>query len=616
MCGIVGWVDWELDLTQQQTTLETMAETLSPRGPDASGRWVSPRAALAHRRLIVVDPEGGGQPMARRYGDRTYVITYNGELYNTGELRRELEQQGHTFRSYSDTEVLLVSFIEWGPACVERLNGIFAFGIWDEANQSLFLARDRLGVKPLFYTQRGGTLLFASELKALLAHPAVPPEIDAEGLAEIFVMGPGRTPGCGVFRGVAELKPGYGLVYDRNGLHLHRYWNLESKPHEDDLETTAAKVCEFLQDAVERQLVSDVPVCVLLSGGLDSSALTAFASRAFARTGLGLLSTFSVDYTDNTHYFQPNEFQPDTDAPWAKQVSALFDTRHHLVVVDLSELVEALKIAVRARDLPGMADIDASLYLFSREVKKKATVALSGESADEIFGGYPWFYRQEAITAQTFPWMHLPTARARLLSPELIQQIRPAEYLAERYQQAQAEVPRLPGEDPLEARMREMLYLNITRFMPILLDRKDRMSMAVGLEVRVPYCDHRLVEYVWNIPWSMKAHGRKRKGILRHALAGILPEDILGRRKNPYPKTHHPAYLEAVCGWVEQILNEPTSPLVPLLNLAFTRGVVRSKATAFNPAWFSQLMGGPQLLAYLAQVDTWLREYHVALCLD
>ncbi|MCL6635537.1 MAG: asparagine synthase (glutamine-hydrolyzing), partial [Peptococcaceae bacterium] len=318
MCGITGWIDWEVDLTRQRHILEAMVDTLSHRGPDASGTWLSPSAALGHRRLIVVDPTGGGQPMTRRSGERAYTITYNGELYNTLELRRELEARGHTFFTRnSDTEVLLVAYMEWGPACVERLNGIFAFAVWNEAGQSLFLARDRLGVKPLFYARRGSAFLFGSELKALLVHPAVRPEVDTEGLAEVFVMGPSRTPGHGVYRGVAELRPGYCLLHDRQGTRIRRYWALESRPHTDDLETTAACVRELFQDTVKRQLVSDVPVCTLLSGGLDSSAITAIAAGVFRREGLGTLHTYSVDYVENQRYFRPDHFQPNSDAPWA-----------------------------------------------------------------------------------------------------------------------------------------------------------------------------------------------------------------------------------------------------------------------------------------------------------
>ncbi|MTV48684.1 asparagine synthase (glutamine-hydrolyzing) [Heliobacillus mobilis] len=611
MCGIVGWIDWEGDLSQRGPVLHSMVETLTHRGPDASGVWISPQALIGHRRLIVIDPVGGVQPMIRQAGDGKYVLAYNGELYNTAELREELKAKGHTFRSHSDTEVLLVAFIEWGEACVERFNGIYAFAVWNEAEQSLFLARDRMGVKPLFYAQRGSAFFFASELKALLAHPDIPAQLDAEGLAEIFALGPARTPGHGVLKGIAEVRPGCAMRIDRQGARTRQYWSLVSRPHQHDLEKTTATVRDLLLDAVERQLVSDVPVCTLLSGGLDSSALSAIAANYYRRNHLGTLHTYSVDYQDNERYFTPSDFQPNADAPWIQRMTEYLGTVHHPVVIDTPQLVEALKVSLRARDLPGMADVDSSLYLFCQEIKKGATVALSGECADEVFGGYPWFHREEALWADTFPWSRRLADRVSLLAPEIKEYIQPEAYVRRRYEETLAEVPRLPGEDREEARRREMFYLNINWFMANLLDRKDRMSMATGLEVRVPFCDHRLVEYVWNIPWSMKTCEGREKGILRRALQGILPEDVLWRKKSPYPKTHHPAYTSAVREELVQILDNPSSPLLKLIDVEKVRALTRAEAATTSLPWFGQLMGIPQLYAYLAQIDSWLREYRV-----
>ena len=611
MCGIVGWIDWERDLEQHQDVLRQMVGKLTPRGPDAEGFWVSRQAALGHRRLVVVDPEGGGQPMVRECRGETYCLIYNGELYNTEELRRELLKYGYSFRGHSDTEVLLVSFIQWGEQCVERLNGIYAFAVWRENKGELFLARDRLGVKPLFFTERGGGLLFASELKALLSHPAVPAELDAEGLAEVFALGPSRTPGHGVFRGIRELRAGYTLSYSREGLRIRQYWKLASRPHEDDLETTVEQVRYLLRDTVERQLVADVPICTLLSGGLDSSAISALAAGYLAKTGKGRLRTFSVDFTDNHRYFSPSAFQPDTDAPWVKLMSNYLNSEHHSITIDTPQLAEALEEATRARDLPGMADIDSSLLLFCREIKKQVTVGLSGESADEVFGGYPWFHKEESLARDTFPWLTGLEERAKLLDPELERKVRPQEYVAERYRQTLAETPRLDGEEPLEARRRELFYLNLIWFLATLLDRKDRMSMACGLEVRVPFCDHRLVEYVWNIPWEMKTCDGLGKGILRRAMRGILPEAVLTRKKSPYPKTHNPGYFQAVKRDLFHRLERTDSPLRPLLNMEALEQQVASGGTATGQPWFGQLMTGPQMLAYLIQTDFWLREYRV-----
>ncbi len=612
MCGIAGWIDLKNNLHGQEKILEQMSQALSHRGPDAEGLWTSDHALIAHKRLIVVDPAGGCQPMVRRFGGYDYTITYNGELYNTVELREELKAKGYIFESNSDTEVLLISYIEWGSGCAERLNGIYAFGIWNEKEQSLFLCRDRFGVKPLFYALRGSSLIFASELKALLAHPEIQPEIDNEGLAEIFALGPSRTPGHGVFKNVYEVKPSHHILYNHQGLRMTRYWKLESHPHTDSLENTITNVRNLLTDSIVRQLVSDVPVCTFLSGGLDSSIITAVAAQEFRDTGKGRLHSFSIDYTGNDQFFIPSSFQPDADAPWVKRMSDVAGTEHHYITFNSQEIADALKDALYSRDLPGMADIDSSLWLFSREVKKHSTVALSGECSDEIFGGYPWFHREEMFSRDSFPWIHPSDVRSTLLKPEVKDYIKPHEYVERRYQETISEVPVLKGEDPTEARRREIFYLNITWFMSTLLDRKDRMSMASGLEVRVPFCDHRLVQYVWNIPWDIKTYGDREKGLLRQAAKGILPDDVIKRRKSPYPKTHDPYFEKIVNEMLIEILNDSASPLLRLIQKDKVLPLLNGKSDYGRP-WFGQLMAGPQLAAYLIQIDLWMRSFKISI---
>jgi asparagine synthase (glutamine-hydrolysing) len=614
MCGITGWIDWNKDLTDYPSILDTMTETMTPRGPDAKGTWLSTHCALGHRRLSVIDPENGAQPMTRKNGDQTFTIVYNGELYNALELRQELQARGHTFQTQCDTEVLLISYMEWGKSCLDRLNGIFAFAVWSCKDQHLFMARDRVGVKPLFYYSHDGSFIFGSEPKAILAHPSVHAEIDAEGLAELFVIGPARTPGHGVYRHMKELKPGQYLELSRSGgMRIGTYWELECHEHTDDLDTTALKVRELLIDTVERQLVSDVPVCTMLSGGLDSSALTALVVEHYKNNGKGDVHTYSIDFVDNDKHFKANDFQPNSDAPWIERMRDHLGTIHHFIQFDTGELVTSLKNAVHARDFPGMADIDSSLLLFCGEIKKGATVALSGEAADEVFGGYPWFHREDALNANTFPWSMSVRTRSEILSPEIRDWIKPEHYAQQRYEQALSEVPKLKGEDEDRARMREMSYLNITRFMPTLLDRKDRMSMGVGLEVRVPYCDHRLIQYVWNIPWEIKKADDREKGVLRRALRGILPDDVLYRKKSPYPKTHNPNYLLAVKKVLLEILDDSSSPLLPLIDKKRIRQYAESDGDHLNIPWFGQLMRTPQLFAFLIQADTWLRDYRVSI---
>ncbi|HZG61542.1 MAG TPA: asparagine synthase (glutamine-hydrolyzing) [Anoxybacillus sp.] len=613
MCGITGWIDFQRDLRIEKETIEKMTETLTKRGPDDTNTWFTVNAAFGHKRLVVVDPKGGIQPMTRMKNDHAYTICYNGELYNTEDIRKELLRRGYQFRGHSDTEVLLTAYMEWQEQCLQFLNGIFAFAVWDEKRQQLFLGRDRLGVKPLFYRHDGSSLLFGSELKAILAHPDVKAEINREGLAEIFGLGPSRTPGHGVFSGVDELRPAHALIFSREGLKIWRYWNVKSDIHTDSLEETVEKIRFLLTDAVTRQLVSDVPVCTFLSGGVDSSAITAIAATAFEKEGKGPLHTYSIDYEENDKYFKANDFQPNADGPWIEKMSQAFGTVHHRCVITQQDLADYLTEAVIVRDLPGMADIDSSLLWFCRKMKEDFVVSLSGECADEIFGGYPWFHRPDDLARDGFPWMRSTEARVGLLKDEWKNKLNLQEYVQQRYNETIEEVPRLEGENPLEAKRRELFYLNMIWFMTTLLDRKDRMSMGASLEVRVPFADHRLVEYVWNIPWEMKMYGNREKGILRRALEGILPNDVLYRKKSPYPKTHHPLYTKLVKQWLKEILADKTSALYEFFEQEKLMQIVETEGKAFQEPWFGQLMTGPQLLAHLGQIHVWFKEYGISI---
>lgn len=611
VCGITGWIDWHQDLTQQVFIVEKMANSLAKRGPDASNVWSSRHLLLGHTRLIVVDPAGGIQPMSIEKNNHTFTIVYNGELYNTEEIRKELLQRGYSFQSYSDTEVLLTAYIEWGENCVKHLNGIFAFAVWDQHREQLFMARDRLGVKPLFYREENGSLIFGSEIKAILAHPKVKSEVDREGFQEIFGLGPSRTPGHGVFRGINELRPAHALIYNRNGLKTWRYWNVESKKHHHTLDETAEQVKILVKDAVERQLVADVPVCTFLSGGIDSSAISSFASEYFKKEGRGTLHTYSIDYEHNNQYFKASSFQPDQDAPWIEKMQQYLGSIHHSAIINNDQLANLLEEAVMMRDLPGMADVDSSLLWFCEQMKQDYTVALSGECADEIFGGYPWFYKEELLHGKEFPWMRSQTERQQLLLPHWQKKLDLEGYVRDRYNETISEVPLLGGETQIEARHREMSYLNMIWFMSTLLERKDRMSMGASLEVRVPFADHRIVEYAWNIPWEMKMLNGQEKGILRKALEGVLPNEILYRKKSPYPKTHHQTYMKLVKTKLNNILDNKTSPLLELVSKQRVKDIIDSDGSSFKVPWFGQLMTGPQLIAHLSQINMWLVNYNI-----
>ncbi len=498
-----------------------MQKVLSPRGPDQNGIYIKENVALIHSRLCVIDIENGIQPMTAKYGDYKYTLVYNGELYNTDEIRDELKGLGHHFIGHSDTEVVLKSYIQWKDGCVEKFNGIFAFAIWDDREKRLFFARDRIGVKPLFYTVVDNSFIFGSEIKALLQHKKVEPIIDENSIAEIMFIGPGRTPGCAVFKGINEVKPACCGYYSKSGIKFYKYWTLKDREHADNFEQTVEKVRFLVKDSITRQLVSDVPVGTFLSGGLDSSIISSIANTYFKERGK-LLKTFSVTYEDNDKYFKTSKFQPNSDTEYIKKMCDYLDCEHHLITLNNEDLANALLMAVDARDLPGMADVDSSLLLFCKEIKKHCTVALSGECADEIFGGYPWYRDKEIRAINGFPWAQSTAYRKTFIKDD-IKIPNGEDYVYSRYKDTLINTSKIDGISPLESRMKEMMKLNLDWFMQTLLDRKDRMSMYNALEVRVPFCDYRIAEYLYSVPWEFKDYNTYQKGLLRKAVEGILP---------------------------------------------------------------------------------------------
>ena len=563
MCGISGWVDFRRDLTREQSVVDAMCDTMACRGPDARGTYTRPHVALGHRRLAIIDLPGGAQPMQYDTPDGEVAIVYSGEAYNFTELRDELRRRGHQFKTDSDTEVVLHGYLEWGAEVAEHLNGMFAFAVWDARSEQLLLIRDRMGIKPLYYYPTEDGLLFGSEPKAILANPLAEKTVDANGLRELFTLI--KTPGEAIWSGMREVEPGTVLSFDRNGLKIDTYWKLSAVEHTDDQQTTVHRVRELLDDIVARQLISDVPRCVLLSGGLDSSAITALAGQQLARNGERVRS-FAVDFLGQTENFVPDSLRETPDGPYVHDVAQHVGSEHKDIVLDPNSLAdpEVRRAAVQARDLPlGLGDMDQSLYLLFKEIRKHSTVALSGESADEVFGGYKWFHDPEVQRANTFPWLGATdnVSRNGALNPELVDKLDLASYVADNYRSALDEVPRLDGESDHERRMREISYLHLTRFVRFLLDRKDRMSMAVGLEVRVPFCDHRLVEYVFNAPWALKTFDGREKSLLRHATADVLPKSVVERRKSPYPSTQDPKYAAVLQSQVSDLVSSGSEAL-------------------------------------------------------
>ena len=605
MCAIAGILDLPIDIDK----IAAMLATMHRRGPDGKGYYQHHALTLLHTRLSIIDPSGGAQPMILDWGEERYVISYNGELYNTLEMRRELQMLGHSFYGHSDTEVLLHGYAQWKEGVLEKLNGIYAFAVLEEHKKQVFLARDRMGVKPLFYMQHMGGLLFASEIKTILSYPGVKAELDSEGIGEILLLGPGRTPGSGVFRGIRELEPGCCGYYRQGKLQIRRYWKLQDREHAENFDETAAHVRELVTDAIRRQMVSDVPIGTFLSGGLDSSIISAICAREMDSQGKKL-DTFSVDYLDNEKFFVPGKFQPNADSEYIRIMVDTLDTRHHWSILTTEDLLGHIEDATVARDLPGMADIDSSLLAFCGDIRPQVKVALSGECADEIFGGYPWFRDPQIRDAEGFPWAQNTIQREKFLHPCFHGKLNAKEFVGDRYTQTLAECDILPGNSPTERRMKQMVNLNLRWFMQTLLDRKDRMSMYHGLEVRVPFCDHRIAAYLYGVPWEFKDHKGYEKGLLRHAMQGLLPQCVLSRKKSPYPKTHHPQYFQTASDLLRQVLAEKNEPIHQIVDREALEGLLQQ---SFAVPWYGQLMTGPQTIVYMLQVNIWMKHYCVGI---
>ena len=603
MCSICGMID--NSKRPDEKLISIMGSTMKSRGPDATEQYSDDFACLHHNRLAVMDVHNGRQPMSASFAGKSYVIVYNGEIYNCPELRFELLKRGATFKTNCDTEVVLWSYIIYGEDCPKMLNGIFSFAVYDIKEKKVFFARDRLGVKPFFYCDLSDEFVFASEIKALLKHPKVSSKVDKEGLWQLIFLTPVTLGGRSVFKDIKELKPAECGTFSKDGLKIKNYWKLEAKVFTDSADDAAEKTAFLLSDAVKRQTVSDVPLCTFLSGGLDSSVLTALAAEIYRKNG-EVLSTYSFEYEGNKQNFKKSLFQPQGDDDFAIYLSEWLGTDHAVLTAPNKTVAKALISATEARDFPGQADIDSSLLYFCSEVKKRHTVALSGECADEIFGGYPWFYRSEMLYRDFFPWIHAPLERAKLFNESFSLASEGYEYLSNEYKKFIRSCPTLPSDSESMKTSRIATCLSVQYFMTSLLERKDRMSMYSGLEVRVPFADHRILEYVYNVPWEIKFENGVEKALLRRAMKDWLPDKILYRKKSPYPKTHNPLYKQLVTDMLKMRLSKKG-----ILSDVLEKEVLRDVLSGEDVTWFGQLMSTPQLIAWLIQFDYWAEKYNV-----
>lgn len=600
MCGICGYVNYQKDITKYKSNIKKMTKTLIKRGPDQKGYFIDKNCLLGHRRLSVMDPFNGLQP----YTYDGLTIVYNGELYNTDELKDDLSTKGYLFDTTCDTEVVLKMYHYYKENSLDMLNGIYAFAVFNK--DELFIVRDRLGVKPLYYKLHDNGIIFASEIKAILKHKDVQPIIDLDGLSELLSFSPSSTPGTSIYKDIQSLRPGHYIKYNKEEFNIKRYFYLESKKHEDDFETTKLKVRQLLEDAIKKQLISDVPIATFLSGGLDSSIISIIASMNKEN-----LTTYSIDYVDNDKYFKSDGFTVSSDDYFINIVKNKYKLNHKKKVINTKQLIKYLKDAVVVRDMPGMADIDSSLLWFSKEIKKNHTVCLSGECADEIFFGYPWYYKKELLDIEYFPWMRNTSDRQKLINKNL--NINIADKIKKGYKDIISEVEYCESDTELDKKYRALNYINLTHFMTTLLDRKDRMTMGGSLEVRVPFSDHRIIEYLWNVPFDFKHYKGVEKGLLREAFKDVLPDEIYNRKKSPYPKTFNPEYTKILSKKLKKCLKDKNSILHKVFDIVSIYELLNNDNSNFDIPWFGQLMKKPQLIAYLYQFHYFGKKYKIIL---
>lgn len=554
MCGICGQLRFSGEPVRPEI-IRAMMATIRHRGPDSDGQFVRGAVGLGHLRLSIIDlTDAGRQPMPSPDGSKW--IVFNGEIYNYAELKRELEQQGETFRSTSDTEVLLRLYERHGPACLDKLQGMFAFAVWDEVHRTLFLARDRLGIKPLYYYVDECQLVFASEIKAILQCPGVPRQLHPESLITYFTFGHSMAPDT-MYSGIRKLLPGHYLLCSARQTRIAKYWDLAPHPLLNVTETqAAAEINCLLETAVSSHMVSDVPVGAFLSGGIDSSAVVAFMSRASRWP----VKTFAIGFDIGGYY---NELDG------ARLIAQRFSTDHHEKIVTGLDVEALIRRLVYHYDEPFADAANLPTFIVSEFARQHVKVVLSGEGGDEVFGGYrrysahlasryfqrlPAFLRGAGLSRfspQTPRFRRLHKTLAAFAIPD--EAVRYGSWLAFFTEDLKASLldgalhstlerfdgycsyreyyNRFPDFDPVN----RMLYTDLKAWLPdTYLEKIDKAAMAVGLEGRVPFLDHRLVEYAFRLPGRYKVRRRTTKYLLKKSLEGLLPESTLYKSKHGF----------------------------------------------------------------------------------
>lgn len=611
MSGLAGWTDFGRDLTREQATFAAMIGSLRHRGPARGGVWCGRHAALGLSASAGAARRDGVEPATTGDAGTPVVVILDGHITNAHSLARELEAGGAALRTAAPSELLLHAYFRWDVAFVEHLHGGFSLALWDEAKRELLLARDRIGIKPLYWFAYPGGLLFGSEPKAIMANPLFAPRLDLAKLPILLqprLTSAGETP----LIGLREVRPAHFLRFRAGSAVEHRYWALESAPHHDDFDTTASRVRALLAESVAGETAGETRCGAMLSGGIDSTSVAALAMQRPVNGAAPLaLDSYCIRLDGDGGRFTATELRPDIDAPFAAQAAARIGSRHHELNLSTRELLDAVPATRRARDLPGWGQFDASMYILFGEMARRCDIGLSGEAADEFLGGYPHFFKPDIVGGTGFPWLGNGPKLADQLSDEVRRRIDPQEDERARYARLAAEVPRLPGEPPENARMREIFYFGMTGPLAVVLDRKDRMSAAWGLDIRIPFCDHRLVEYLWNVPWTMKCRGGI-KGLLKAAMADLLPATTLERRKSAYPHVQSPVHDRALIADATRIAADAHDPVRDLFAPGALNALIATLGSGDAGRTFPGGASPAYMLIHIVELSRWLADYRVS----
>ena len=604
----LGAIAGIIDLIANENTVEQALLSMKRRGPFEHMYYSMNDKTLLNTSSSRSSGDGPFLLSLDQMGEH-YVISFDGTIYNRQDIARELQSEGYELNGKNDAELVLRGFLCWKEKVLNRLNGVFSFAIFMEKKGEVFLARDRIGVKPLFYKLHENGLIFASEIKTILTYPTVHGQLDAYGAAEILLLGPGKTPGSGIFKDIHEIKPGFYGIFCKGNLKLHRYWWLRDRVHRDSFDETIENVRYLVTDAVRLQTNNAPTVGTMLSGGLDSSIVSALCAREFDARGKHL-NTFSLDYLNNDQFFVPGRFQPSSDTQYIRIMQEILDSEHHWTILAIDDLLDGICDATIARDLPGMADVDTSLLAFCRKISDKTSIVLSGECADEIFGGYPWYRDPQMRDYEGFPWAQTRAERQDFMQDWILDVIDPEEFVLDRYHNTIMNADILPENDPTERRIKQLVNLNFSWFMQTLLDRGDRIGSYCNVDIRMPFCDYRIAEYLYGIPWAMKEYKGYEKGLLRHAMKDLVPDAVLYRKKSPFPKTYDPRYLDCVSQMLRQLLQEKDAPIYQIIRKNALEKLLHQD---FQWPWYGQLMRKPQTIVYMLQINYWLEHYSVTI---